>query len=243
MKSPKQIADSLGIDGECEYIPTVDDTIRAIEMDRAQIRKALAQPMAVPGFRPFPLATVDALIDAYEAFDGNDVSVFVDAWNDYTVGLDFPCPEHPAGLHQVASGSCDLCGDKNRGCGTENKPPLLHGLAAESPDRWQNGDCGAYAVALRSKFPHLKFGTLGEYVEDGKYFEESHYFVHDDAFAYDSLGAHPMPYRGIDNDLDAEYDQESWDYDEPYPEDLAAAEAHIRVHSIGPRLRDAKQRS
>ncbi len=120
--------------------------------------------------------------------------------------------------------------------GASGGPPT----STESPDRWQNGDCGAYAVALRSKFPHLKFGTLGEYVEDGKYFEESHYFVHDDAFAYDSLGAHPMPYRGTDIDLDAECDQETWYYDEPHPDDLAAAEAHIRVHCIGPRLRDAK---
>lgn len=125
-------------------------------------------------------------------------------------------------------------------CGTENKPSLVDDLGAELPDRWQNGDCGAYAVALRSKFPHLKFGTLGEYVYDGKYFEESHYFVHDDAFAYDSLGAHPMPYRGTDNDLDAEYDQETWYYDEPHPDDLAAAEAHIIVHGIGPRLRDGE---
>lgn len=85
----------------------------AITADRAQLRAALEQPHAVPGFRPYPLATVDALIDAYDSFDG-DVAVFVDAWNDYTAGLDFPCPKHPAGIHQVADGSCDLCGDKNR---------------------------------------------------------------------------------------------------------------------------------
>lgn len=114
MKTPEQIADSLGINWDCEYVPTRDDIIRAIDLDRAQIRNALERPEAVPGFRPFPLATVDALIEAYEAFDG-DLDGFIDAWNDYTAGLDFPCPEHPTGLHQVTDGSCDLCGDKNRG--------------------------------------------------------------------------------------------------------------------------------
>jgi hypothetical protein len=79
-----------------------------------ELRITVSKPDAIPGIRPYPLATVDALIDAYEAFDGHDISVFVDAWNDYTAGLDFPCPEHPAGLHQVTDGSCDLCGDKNR---------------------------------------------------------------------------------------------------------------------------------
>ncbi|WP_026820027.1 hypothetical protein [Arthrobacter castelli] len=85
----------------------------AVEADRQQIRKSLDTFDAVPGFRPFPLATVDALIEAYEAFDG-DVDGFISAWNDYTAGLDFPCPEDPAGIHDVTYGSCDQCGDKNR---------------------------------------------------------------------------------------------------------------------------------
>lgn len=98
-----------------ETYPQLQEIItRALTEDRKQIREALERPDAVPGFRAFPLATVDALIDAYERFDGADPAVFVDAWNDYTAGLDFPCPEHPAGLHQVTDGSCDLCGDKNR---------------------------------------------------------------------------------------------------------------------------------
>lgn len=88
---------------------------KSIGEDRAQLRAVLAQSLAVPGFRPFPLATVDALLEAYEQFSGEDASVFVDSWNDYTAGLDFPCPYSPAGIHQVTDGSCDLCGDKNRG--------------------------------------------------------------------------------------------------------------------------------
>lgn len=85
----------------------------AVEADREQIRQALQHPQAVPGFRPFPLATVDALIEAYEAFDG-DVDGFISSWNDYTAGLDFPCPSDPAGIHEVTHASCDQCGDKNR---------------------------------------------------------------------------------------------------------------------------------
>ena len=86
----------------------------AVHADRAQLHTALQQPHAVPGFRAHPLATVDALIHAYEAFDGNDITLFVDAWNDYTAGLDAPCSQDRAGIHQVTDGSCDLCGDKNR---------------------------------------------------------------------------------------------------------------------------------
>lgn len=98
-----------------ETFPQLVELIEnAIEVDRAQVREALAQPHAVPGFRPFQPATVDTLIDSYEVFDGDDLSVFIDAWNDYTAGIDFPCPETPSGSHQVSDGSCDLCGDKNR---------------------------------------------------------------------------------------------------------------------------------
>lgn len=101
-----------------------------------------------------------------------------------------------------------------------------------SDDRWQNGDCGAYAVVLRQEFPNLTFGALG--VVDGDFFAETHHFVHDENFAYDSLGAHPMPYRGLNGDMDAEYGQDEWFYDEPHLDDVVAAIAHVRAHRTGP---------
>lgn len=93
-----------------ETYPQLQEIIAAaLTEDRKQIREALERPHPVPGFRDYPLATVDALLDAWEGYD-SEFSVFVDAWNDYTAGINFPCPEHPAGLHQVTDGSCDLCG-------------------------------------------------------------------------------------------------------------------------------------
>jgi hypothetical protein len=71
----------------------------------------------VPGVRTFPRASVSALIDAYAEWDG-EVDTFTVAWDNYTGGIDFPCPEHPAGIHSTYltdDGSCDFCGDKNRG--------------------------------------------------------------------------------------------------------------------------------
>lgn len=72
----------------------------------------------IPGIRPYRLATVDELLDAWSEFDSNfeslDVSAFITAWNDYTEGKDFPCPEAKDGLHYVTDGSCNYCGDKNR---------------------------------------------------------------------------------------------------------------------------------
>lgn len=121
LKTPAQIIDELWRRQHSQSAEACENEIRglvidAIEVDRQQISKALARPDTVPGFRPFPLATVDALIDAYAEWDG-EVDVFVDAWNNYTAGLDLPCPEHPSGIHStylVDDGSCDFCGDKNR---------------------------------------------------------------------------------------------------------------------------------
>ena len=89
----------------------------AIANDRAQIAAALRDTDAVPGIRPFPRASVSALIDAYAEWDG-EVDTFALAWENYTAGLDTPCPEHPAAIHStylVEDGSCEYCGEKNRG--------------------------------------------------------------------------------------------------------------------------------
>ncbi|MDL5351149.1 hypothetical protein [Microbacterium sp. zg-YB36] len=87
--------------------------VAAIEADRAQLREALASAGPVPGIRPYRLATVDELLQAWDEYRG-DETAFVDAWNAYTAGEDFPCPEAFGGVHEVTDGSCDACGDKNR---------------------------------------------------------------------------------------------------------------------------------
>jgi hypothetical protein len=72
------------------------------------------------------------------------------------------------------------------------------GPAGASPitmDRWQQGECGTYAQALITARPELHLGVAGYKEPDG--WAPQHYFVHDDSWAYDSLGAHPLPYRGI----------------------------------------------
>lgn len=88
----------------------------AVKADRQQICRAMESSEAVPDLRSFPRASVSALIDAYAEWD-DEVDTFTVAWENYTAGIDFPCPEHPAGIHStylVDDGSCDFCGDKNR---------------------------------------------------------------------------------------------------------------------------------
>lgn len=58
--------------------------------------------------------TAQSIVEAWEAFDGDDVSTFFLAWDRYISGEDTPCPKSSDGIHQVDSGSCDLCGSKNR---------------------------------------------------------------------------------------------------------------------------------
>jgi hypothetical protein len=54
-------------------------------------------------------------------------------------------------------------------------------------DRWQQGECGTYAVALQKLKPGLKFGTLAD--ADNV---ETHHFAYDDTHAYDSNGRTPL---------------------------------------------------
>lgn len=71
----------------------------AILTDRKQIRE---------------LGLLNRFVEAYEAFDGDDLSVLLHAWEDYFAGEDEPCSGRADGLHQVTDGSCDMCGSKNR---------------------------------------------------------------------------------------------------------------------------------
>lgn len=68
----------------------------------------------------------------------------------------------------------------------------------EDPDQadWQHGLCDTYALAMKEMHPHLRLGVA----EGGR-----HYFTHDDQYAYDSLGRHPLPYQGINEDDPFEY--------------------------------------
>lgn len=89
----------------------------AIAADRRQIAQALEGHGPVPGIRAFARPSVSQLIDAYAAWDG-EVDTFVAVWDACFAGTEFPCPAHPAGIHTtylVDDGSCDGCGDKNRG--------------------------------------------------------------------------------------------------------------------------------
>lgn len=89
----------------------------SIQINNDQIAAALRGSDAISDIRPFARASISQLIDAYAEWDG-EVDTFVAAWENYTTGLDFPCPDIPHGVHSTYltdDGSCDFCGDKNRG--------------------------------------------------------------------------------------------------------------------------------
>lgn len=71
----------------------------AVLTDRGQIRR---------------LGLLSRFVEAYEAYDGDDVGTFIHVWEDYFAGEDEPCPEAADGLHQITAGSCDQCGSRNR---------------------------------------------------------------------------------------------------------------------------------
>lgn len=60
------------------------------------------------------LGLLSRFIEAYEAYDGQDLGFFLHIWEGYLAGEDEPCPETDDGLHEVTAGSCDQCGSKNR---------------------------------------------------------------------------------------------------------------------------------
>lgn len=59
-------------------------------------------------------------------------------------------------------------------------------------DRWQTGDCGAYAWALILARPALRLGAVR-----GRHDSYLHFFAHDDTHAYDSRGRHELPYTEV----------------------------------------------
>ena len=116
--------------------------------------------------------------------------------------------------------------------------PTLDSLAqagynTDEWQRWQGGGCLEYAHALMQKFPHLRGGSL--YPDDGEFWDYQHHFAHDDEYAYDSAGRHPLPYRGVRNNMNMLLDDDLDSYEDPDPDELAAAHQHIERNGIGPR--------
>jgi hypothetical protein len=123
---------------------------------------------------------------------------------------------------------------------------------AQLYSRWQTGECGTYAWALRLLRPGLRIGVLGNLDDPDSGFDVAHFFAHDDTHAYDSLGRHELPYLGVDNEfnkamLDINPDHWGCLEDEHGPEDgdeaqraLAAAVRHARRHDVIPRDQEAR---
>lgn len=107
------------------------------------------------------------------------------------------------------------------------------GYNTDEWSRWQGGGCLEYAHALLEKFPHLSAGAL--YRDDGEFSDFQHHFAHDDTHAYDSAGRHPLPYHGVHGDMKMLLNDDLGDYDEPDPDEVAAAHQHIERNGIGPR--------
>jgi hypothetical protein len=78
------------------------------------------------------------------------------------------------------------------------------GYVTEDWHRWQQGQCGTYALALIRAYPGLRLGVSGitgnGSAADG--WMPCHWYAHDDAYAYDSAGRHPLPYHGVHDDMD-----------------------------------------
>ena len=118
------------------------------------------------------------------------------------------------------------------------------GYCTDEFARWQQGECGTYAVAILRARPDFVFAVIGQ-TEDGDAangWRETHYYAFDPATqtAYDSLGAHPMPYLGIEdgeNDyIETGDSPETFGLGEAYGEfdaaDLADAVAHFERNGI-----------
>ncbi len=108
------------------------------------------------------------------------------------------------------------------------------GYVTDEWRRWQQGQCGTYALALLSTRPGLKAMEAGRVTDDG-FHETEHFYVTDGTWAYDSAGRHPMPYLGIDGRM--EYAEETclaWygiPEDETGPEDAEAGIADALDHA------------
>lgn len=58
------------------------------------------------------------ILNAYDAFEGDDVGTFTAAWDEYLAGTDTPCTAAADGLHYdpegFGRGACALCGKVGR---------------------------------------------------------------------------------------------------------------------------------
>jgi hypothetical protein len=80
------------------------------------------------------------------------------------------------------------------------------GYVTDEWNRWQQGQCGTYALALIRLDPSLRLGVSG-LTETGNGDASGgwmplHFYAHDNTSAYDSAGRHPLPYHGIDASMD-----------------------------------------
>lgn len=119
------------------------------------------------------------------------------------------------------------------------------GYVIDEWERWQQGHCGTYALALIQQYPQLRLAAAGLTENGGGDASDGwmtlHFYAHDDTTAYDSAGRHPLPYLGIhEGAMDyAELDTPPgiWDilYEEGTDEDdLADALDHAQRHGIIP---------
>lgn len=115
----------------------------------------------------------------------------------------------------------------------------LAGYCVDEFERWCQGDCDTYAVALMRMKARLHFGVAGQLTgtletidRDG--WMPRHFFAHDEHWVYDAAGMHPREgYAGIHGDFDyVEFDGDPADWD-PIDEDLIeAAQDHARRNGI-----------
>lgn len=111
----KAVAASIST-GRIALLPTEwRDMVTALVADavgagmRAAYKHAAESSDPLP-HRPYRLATVDELTEAWEAMTSEDVSYFIQSWNDCITGQDFACPKAATGLHEEIDGVCENCG-------------------------------------------------------------------------------------------------------------------------------------
>lgn len=116
------------------------------------------------------------------------------------------------------------------------------GFCIDEWERWHQGCCGTYAVALIQLHPALRFGLIGDLEDDeflGTTFNWCHAIAHDDEYAYDAGGRHRLPYHGAWGDYHGqELDLNPADYGIPdedpgdNEETIADAIAHALRNGI-----------
>ncbi|WP_154662055.1 hypothetical protein [Acidipropionibacterium acidipropionici] len=70
-------------------------------------------PIAAESAAPDLEALTRRLLEAWDAYAGQDVDAFIRTWAAFLAGDDTPCPEAADGLHSITDGSCDLCARRN----------------------------------------------------------------------------------------------------------------------------------